>query len=188
MTQNRQTSELKRGDSSKDVGAGLPLLILLLAVFCFSMATFFILLGGMLPSLVAYLANDKRRPYRLHVITACNFAGVIPHLGMLWARRGNLDYAFGQLSDPFVWASMFMGALFGIIVYQIGPHIAAGILNSRLRTERRKIERIKQILVEEWGRDVLPAQDVSKSESDTASKTAQAKAGGKGQKKTAPPL
>ncbi len=146
----------KKGDGYNIVAL---VLILLVAMMAFALPSFIILFGGMTPTWIAFIVDDRRMPYRLNTIGACNLAGVIPFLGSLWLSGHELSHAFMMLTDPIVWATMFLGATTGMGALWVGPHIAAMIYNTRAIKQRRDIELNRRALIEEWGVDILPPQD-----------------------------
>lgn len=172
-------SAARRASQKKKDGYGFAIgvLIALVALMCFALPTFIILFGGMAPTWVAFIVDDRRTPYRINAIAACNLAGVLPYIALLWSKGENLNYAMQILSDVFAWATMYMGAVAGMAALWIGPHIAAMIFNVQAVNQRRSLDGMRRALVEEWGTDVLPPPEKRGADKSEPAKVA---------KKTAP--
>ncbi|MDA5193001.1 hypothetical protein [Govanella unica] len=142
--------------AAENYSGALGVLVTLIGLMCFALPTFIVFFGGMVPSWVAFIVDDRRSPYRLNVIAACNLAGVVPYLALLWSQGHSLAYAMQLLSGVYAWATMFMGAVAGFAILWVGPHLAAIFYNMDAVKQRQSLDVMRRALIEEWGPDVLP--------------------------------
>ena len=141
----------KQGDWSRFIG--FASLAMVAALFAFQ--TFLVAVCGMAPAIVAVVTEERRSPFRAPTIFAANFAAVIPYIAVLWERGHRLTDATRLLSDPYVWAAMYSGAIAGMALLWLGPVIAASILSGLAGQRRRTLDVVRKRLLEEWGDGLL---------------------------------
>lgn len=132
---------------------GLSLVLVCVGLAAFP--TFLVLACGMAPTLVALVVQEKHIPYRVQTIGLCNFAGVMPHIALVWQRGHHIDAATRLLMDPYVWATMYIGAAAGLLLLWAGPIIAAAVYSGMAVGRRRAFDGYRKKLIEEWGDGVI---------------------------------
>jgi hypothetical protein len=128
----------------------------------FSPATLVVFMLGMVPTLVAYLADTDIRKRSAHCMAILNLAGVIPVLTWLWQNGATRSAAAGLLSDPMNWLLMYGSAGLAALLISGMPVVvnhALGLHNAR---QAKILEKELSRLSEEWGVGVTqppPAPD-----------------------------
>ncbi len=121
----------------------------LVCLVTFPSTTFLVLLG-MLPTIVAFFAGRDDRGYAAVCIGSINFVGVYPALEALWAgdRKPDLvDIVF----DPLTLTIMYAAAGLGWLLYLSVPPVIQTITGFM---GQRRIESLKsdqKALIAEWG-------------------------------------
>lgn len=130
------------------------------AIFCvlLSMVVFFpstvLFCGGMLPTLVAALIDNRPQKTAWITVGAMNFAGFLPSWFQLWQSGHRLDQALNLLMQPETLAVSYGGAAVGWVLYHQIPPFVASILARRGDRRLRDIEKRHRELVRKWGDEV----------------------------------
>ncbi len=162
------------------------------AMLFFALPTVIILIGGMLPTLVAFIIDQDRERYATFCVASMNICGVFPYLLDLWIGEHTVIAAFQSLTDVFALFLILGAAAFGWVIFTAVPPVISSFLSvvaqsrvTALRTEQRK-------LIEEWGEAVAAhvegaAQALKASAAKSrAAKQAANQAGNTGKPPTAP--
>ncbi|SLN73096.1 hypothetical protein [Oceanibacterium hippocampi] len=142
-------------------GGGSPVLlacligIMLIMLSFVALPSVMILICGMLPTIILFFTAPRRASGALATMFSLNLAGVLPVLGILWARGHSVPTASIMLADPFMWALMLGGAGLAMFLMWFMPHVAATVLGVRYRHELAVLEKRKAALVAEWGNRVI---------------------------------
>jgi hypothetical protein len=142
------------------------LTMLLVGVGMVAFPTFLMLICGMAPTLVAIVVQERHIPYRVRTIGLCNFAGVMPQISLVWQHGHHIDAATRLLADPYVWATMYIGAAGGLLLLWAGPIIAAAIYYGMAAQRRRAFDGYRKKLIEEWGDGIIAANDQTEPAGD----------------------
>lgn len=114
-----------------------------------------LVLVGMIPTIVAYFTDrndDKSAPI---TVGAMNMCGVMPFAIKLWQSGHTLGIVTDLLRDPTTLMYMYGAAGVGWLVYYGVPPIVARILVARDEYRIKSLDADRQMLVEEWGPDVI---------------------------------
>lgn len=136
---------------------GLSTLLVMVGIGAFP--TFLVLACGLAPTFVAMVVQEKHMPFRVRTIGVCNLAAVMPQIALVWQRGHHIDAATQLLSDPYVWATMYLGAAAGLLLLWAGPIVAAAIYSGMAVQRRRNLDGVRKKLIEEWGDGVIAAHD-----------------------------
>jgi hypothetical protein len=141
----------RRANRSGAITTGLLIVVPLSLVF---MPTAILMAAGMIPTLVAFLAD--RDPERTAPMTvgALNFVGCMAFVIRLWQGNNTLAGALAMLSDPFVWFGMYGAAAVGWGFYYGIPPVVAGWIAMRAQARIDKLKAEQEALVAEWGPEV----------------------------------
>lgn len=109
---------------------------------------------GLLPTLVALIADTDTDKSGAATIGFMNLAGVFPFVMDLWQKGQTMEYAIALLKDPTTWVVMLGAAALGkLILFSVPPAtsaLAAMGLEQRLKTLRNAQKQLKEI----WGPEV----------------------------------
>ena len=141
-------------------------LLLGLAALPFLLPTVLVCLG-LLPTLVALVADADRQKSSAMTIGFMNLAGVTPFLIDLWQQGQTMEAALHILGQSNTWLIMFGAAGIGkLLLYAIPPAMATLTLTRmevRLRALKDGLEQLKAI----WGPEIAtstPLDQVRKKE------------------------
>ncbi|RMF08820.1 MAG: hypothetical protein D6763_09150 [Alphaproteobacteria bacterium] len=142
-------------------GATIKFLVLIVGLGVLAFPTFVVLIGGMVPTLVSILVNERPDRHRIQTIAAFNLSGVVVFLIPLWASGHTVHHAVRLMSDVYTWAVMYTAAALGVGALWLGPQVAAIVSNILAVRKRRKLEAVRAALLDEWGTDLLPEGETS---------------------------
>ena len=125
-----------------------------------AMPTFILLLLGMLPTLVAGVVDRRPERYTAYCVGGFNLCGVLPYLIDLWAGRDSMMALSPILSRPVNWLVMFGAAAVGWIVFHWTPQVMIRLAALRDRRAIASMKRRQEELVEEWGNELLPPDEL----------------------------
>ena len=113
-----------------------------------------VVLVGMVPSIIALVADRSPRKYGALTVAALNFAGVIPYLVKLWAKSQNLENALNIVVDVFALMVMYGAAGFGWMIYMTIPTFVASIFMVVAQRRIAVLRENQRKIVEEWGESI----------------------------------
>lgn len=123
--------------------------------------TVIVAMGGMLPTLVAFIIDNRKERYAARTVGYLNFSGVfIVCLGM-WTGDHTWQAALELLYEPFNWLIMFGTAALGWVLYFMLPPISGAYLKISNDLKLKTLLSEQEKLVKEWGQGVArnaPAQ------------------------------
>lgn len=149
-----------RQSAAAKAAPGLPLWQkALLGLLCLPLAalvlpSLMILAIGMVPTLVAFIADRSRERYLAITVGLPNACGCLPGLVSLWTMGQSFSNAQIVLSDPFGWAVAFGSAGLGWLIYMAAPPVAAVYYASSARVREQTLKRLQKSLIETWGEEV----------------------------------
>lgn len=126
----------------------------LLLAFTFLLPTTLLIIGGLLPSVLSYMADREKGKLMTLTVTSLNFTALIPIIMRLWDRGQTLDNATALLANPLIWFLVLLGAMFGWVLAQVVPSLVVSIIAAKDRRLLDKIRARQKTLIEEWGPDV----------------------------------
>jgi len=125
------------------VGVGLALTALPL---------FILIYGGMLPTLVAFLADEQPGRYLFRAVGFMNLAGIIPYIEPT-LRAGNHAMLSGALAQTTTWVVIYVIAGSGFFFYFVMPWFAGLILELMIRARISRHAAERAALGQEWELD-----------------------------------
>ena len=138
----------KKGMGGVIAGLGAILMALLL------MPTTIMLLFGMLPTIVAGVADRSRRGTRTLTIGSMNLAGCTPFLIELWTKGHTADVSLTIISDPRTVILIWSIAAVGYLIDWSMSGIVSTLLVQRAAARLESIKKRQGELIERWGREV----------------------------------
>ncbi len=130
------------------------LAILSLPLAALVLPSLMILLIGMVPTFVSFVADRSRERYLTITVGLPNACGCLPALVNLWIMGQSFSHAQIVLSDPFGWAVAFGAAGLGWLIYMFTPPVAAVYYASAARMREQSLKRLQKSLIETWGEEV----------------------------------
>ena len=125
------------------------------------MPTALLVVAGMVPTAVAYVADrdpDKTAPL---TVGALNFVGVMAFAIGLWQHDHTLAGVLRVLGDPFTWLGMYGAAAVGWALYNGIPPMVAMWIAMRAESRIHQLEEYQRDLVREWGGEVRVDADAA---------------------------
>lgn len=110
--------------------------------------------GGLLPTLIAAIVDDRPQKTAWLTVGAMNFAGIVPAWFDLWHVGHTLSAAFQILAQPRTIILAYTAAAIGWAIFFQVPKIIVGFMIRRAEGRVRDIEKRKRELVRKWGTEV----------------------------------
>ncbi len=116
--------------------------------------TFILMLGGMIPSVVAYILDDTKKKSKAKAIAYLNLSGCFI-VGMeLWTGDNSVDAAIEVFLQPVNWVIMYGMAMFGwVLIRSLNPFIVS-YLRLNYQVQQRSLRKRRKYLLNEWGEAV----------------------------------
>lgn len=140
------------------------------ALAVYALPVFIILYGGLMPTLVAYLMDERRGKHFVITIAAMNGAGVILALRPLLSSNFAPEAGMIAVADPSNWMMMFGFAMGGWFLALAVPVVVSQVLDLVYRQRQRAAEAARDALVAQWPGMVGPAADDDEDEPPAAPK------------------
>ena len=116
--------------------------------------TTFLLVIGMMPTVVAAIVDRSRRKTKAITVGAINLAGCTPFLLEMWIQGQDFDKAVSVITNPTAITVMYMAAAVGYLVDWAMSGIVASVLYQRGLSRRTEIQKRQRALIERWGEEV----------------------------------
>lgn len=110
--------------------------------------------GGLLPTLIAAIVDNRPQKTAWLTVGSLNFAGIVPAWFDLWKHDHTLKAAFEILSDPRTIIFAYVAAGAGWVVYFQVPRIVTALMIRKAEIRLRDIEKRKKELIRKWGNEV----------------------------------
>ena len=134
--------------------AALVITVCLAPVALFVLPTSILFIGGMIPTIVAFVIDRTPEKYTPMIVGSVNFCGVMPAGFDLWQGGSSIDRALSLLGDPFNMAMMLGSAGVGWMIYMFVPAVVASIMVWRNEQDIARWRSRQEALVAEWGPEV----------------------------------
>jgi membrane protein YqaA with SNARE-associated domain len=148
----------KKEQKKKTAGSGkgmirfvLILLIIMSAVF---LPTAFLLMIGLLPTVVAFFVDTDKRKTRFMTVGAVNLAGCSPFLMDLWTTGHTMSRSLSIILDPMAVVVIYAAAVVGYMIDWGMGTLVAGFLYERGKSRKTAIEKQQAEMIERWGKEV----------------------------------
>jgi hypothetical protein len=138
-------------------GASVPFLLPTLTLF----------LLGMLPTLVALVADKDRHKSSAAAVGAMNAAGITPFVIDLWSKGQTMENVFQILREPSSWLVMLGAAGVGQLIFFAVPQAVALLWLARSEARLKVLRKNLESLKDSWGADIgaaKPLDKIAKSE------------------------
>lgn len=139
----------------KKIGAsGQIFIIVMLLVAGAFLSTTVILLVGMIPTMVAMIADKTKGRTLWLTVGAMNLAGCTPFMFELWKNNLGIEQSVEILSNPLTIVVMYAAAGLGYIVDWAVTGIVASLMIEKGKARLNDIENRQMELVRKWGKEV----------------------------------
>ncbi len=132
----------------------LVMKLALLALIPFSLPTMLLLFAGMLPTLVAALADRTTSRYAWICVGGLNFAGLSPAVLTLWFGHSEITYALQLVTSVPVMLMAYLAAAAGWGLYFMMPPIVMTLMAATSKRRAASLHAQLKKLEEEWGKEV----------------------------------
>lgn len=114
-------------------------------------AVFAYVVIGLLPGLVAGVADARPGRLASRTVLAFNAAGMMPHLASILSAQAHNQSAMSLLMEPKTWLLVYGFAAFGWGVIYVIPQIVRIYLDVKAGYRIKKMQAEQEELIEEWG-------------------------------------
>lgn len=143
-----------RGKGGSGLGVWVVLAMFVAAVIWIP-AVAALLIVGLAPSIVSWLANrSANRQNQLLTVLAFNMAGVAPYLAKVLHSPQGLNMVMEITGNVFSWLVMYGSAAAAMVVLLAAPQAAALVLQLMAQERLKNVARAQQALIDEWGEAV----------------------------------
>lgn len=154
-TAKRKTKPGARRRGRNTGSAAITLTVIVIVVLALTALPLCLLvIGGMLPTVVAVVVDHHQRRYLARTVGAMNLAGVMPGALRLWEAGVSFDSLQQVIDSPYNWLVMYGAAAIGWVLYFCVPPVVAMVIEVRVDETKHRLETQAKALVEEWGEEV----------------------------------
>ena len=139
--------------------AALVITVCMAPVALFILPTSVLFIGGMIPTIIAFVTDRTTEKYLPMIVGSLNFCGVMPAGFDLWQGGSSIDRALSLLGDPFNLAVMLGSAGVGWLIYLCVPAGVAALMVWRSEQDMARWQARQEALVAEWGPEVTGEVD-----------------------------
>ena len=151
---NQDTKQKPKNSFLARVGIS-PLAFLLTGIIAIIfLPTFILLLGGMLPSLLAFAFDDTVRKSKCKSTSYLNLSGCIIVGLDLWTGGNSVDDALNIFLQPTNWVIMYGLAMFGWILSRSLDPFISSYLKLSYEADQKNLRKRRKALLLEWGEKV----------------------------------
>lgn len=111
-------------------------------------------IGGMLPTLVAYIIDRTGKKHATYTVGYMNGVGCMAVALKMWLGDHSIDKALELMGDPMNWLIMYGAASVGWVIYFVMPPIVGTYLSISQEVKLKQLHDRQQELINEWGTDV----------------------------------
>src|SRR5579859_1313744 len=109
---------------------------------------------ALVPTMVAWLVDNTPGQSLIRTVAPLNLASSLPFAIKLWHENNSLAQVFTFLSAGYTWVALYGAALFGWLLYYLGPAVIRTIVERRIERARLAAIARQQALKDEWGDEV----------------------------------
>lgn len=126
---------------------------LLVAGFVFA-PTSIVIIGCLLPTIVAAIVDRDPQKTMWMTVGACNLAGAVPMCFELWKTGHTVGNAISLLASPAGLAVAYGGAAVGWLIYTYVAAFVATMIVMQKNSRLKDIDKRLKELIKKWGEDV----------------------------------
>ena len=115
-----------------------------------SMPTVLTVVVGMLPTIVAFVVDNRPGRHTFQCVAALNFAGVAPVVLGLWQGGLDLDGAVVHLINPFNLFAMYGAAAIGWGLVWLAPILTTVFVQTMLQYRANRLRAEDAALEQDW--------------------------------------
>ncbi len=157
MAKKRRNSKPSAPAAARRRGGGVNRILIfltLVALVPFSLPTILVMFVGLLPSIVAAVAERGDNRYAWVCVGGVNFAGLAPWLFSLWFGHHTLQFALEQVTSITMLLVAYGAAAVGSVLYLALPPVVATIMAATAQHRALGLQGTQRKLVEQWGEGV----------------------------------
>ncbi len=139
-----------KGASQAKAMRSLLTMITIALIIVAALPTAIIVIIGMVPTLIAFIADLTRGRYACRCVAGLNVSGVAPYIRNLWMGDNDVEAALRIIADSMAWLAFYGSAGFGWMLYLSVP---GGIATIQVLNARRNVELLRETqrgLAREW--------------------------------------
>ncbi|MDI9349557.1 MAG: hypothetical protein QM537_06110 [Candidatus Symbiobacter sp.] len=152
MTQTNDISEVKRFSPARLSKAGW---LILLPVAFFALPTLLLVGLAMLPTLAAYLSDQRREKYATLCVGGFNFAATVPYIMRLWSHGVGVSGLHVILSNIWMWLVIYLVAALGWLVYWAVPGLIVQVSKWHNQRALLAMQLRQEELLKDWGNALI---------------------------------
>ena len=124
MSTEQETQETKKRGLIQRLGISPVAFLLSIIISVVFLPTFILLMGGMMPSMMAYVLDDTKKKSKAKAVSYLNLSGCFI-VGMeFWTGDNSVDAALEVFFQPVNWVIMYGMAMFGwVLIRSLDPFI-----------------------------------------------------------------
>ncbi len=161
MSNSRADKKRKKRQSGGEGVAIVLLMVLLFMVIAFMRWQVAVLiLGGMFPTFILMITGRGIwHTQRLMTVGLLNLAGIVPYALRLWDSPESFQFL---ASNILTWLLMWGAASLGYMLLFVGPFMASVVVQHLNKERLKKLLKIRQATIDEWGPEVAHAPESTK--------------------------
>lgn len=139
----------RRSRRNRTILIGVVLTALGVGLAVAALPIFILFYGGLLPTLVAYLADEQPGRYLFRTVGFMNLAAIIPYIEGAW-YAGNHAMLTGDLANFTTWLVIYIAAAAGYGIYFMAPWITSFVLEVMIRSRIARSREERETVNREW--------------------------------------
>lgn len=120
------------------------------AMALYALPTFILLYGGMIPTVVAFLVDERPGRHLFWTVGAINLAGIVPYLEATWHDSTLARAGLNPIAEVDTWLVIYGASAAGWGLALGLPVIANVALEALIRARLRRLEEARERLAVEW--------------------------------------
>jgi hypothetical protein len=138
----------------------LLIILTVIALVPFSLPTLLVLVCGMLPTLVAAIAERSGQRYAWICVGGLNFAGLAPWLFDLWFGHHTWEFAVQLLGGISMLLTAYGASAVGWGLYLATPPVVTTVMSMTSRNRSEKLTAQQRKIVDQWGDGVVTPDEL----------------------------
>jgi hypothetical protein len=134
--------------------SAVGMIILSLILIMLIRTSFIFILVMLLPSIIAYIADNSAKRHTYITVFLCNLSGLMPFAINLISMGNPHNMFVSLITDPMVWLMVYSAAAFGWILVWGCPYFAEFYYELKATARIAKLEMTQKKLLEEWGPEI----------------------------------
>ena len=126
------------------------IIILLLCVCLSSVYALLFLLCGLIPTMIAFVVDDRNNKFSSATVFALNMVGLLPYLSIIWRTHDISASSKLMLGNFEAWCYIIFLSLMGKLMILFVPELISIVYMAKAKIHIEKLEQDKHALCNEW--------------------------------------